>query len=67
MRRGAGSATFCGKLALGICMRLVRRRLEFLEKARDADDRARSAKENTLRESWQRIAAGYRELAARHL
>jgi hypothetical protein len=48
-------------------MRLVRRRLEFLEKARDADDRARRAQENGLRESWQRIAAGYRELAARYL
>ena len=39
------------------------RRQEFLDKAKDADERAAKAKGPQLRDSWQKIAQTYRDLA----
>jgi hypothetical protein len=40
-----------------------RQREEFLERARDAEERAAKAVEATIRESWLKVAKGYRDLA----
>lgn len=41
------------------------RRDEYLARASEADKQAAQAKDTQVRESWQRIAESYRELAAR--
>jgi hypothetical protein len=41
------------------------RREEFLERARQAEERAEKAVEATIRESWLKVAQGYRDLARR--
>jgi hypothetical protein len=40
-----------------------RRRQDFLARALEAEDRAAKAGDAMLRESWLKVAAGYRELA----
>jgi hypothetical protein len=35
----------------------------FLAKAREADEQAEKAKENSVRNAWRTIADGYRDLA----
>ena len=39
------------------------RREEFLERAREAEERAAKTPEPGLRESWLKVAEGYRDLA----
>ena len=39
------------------------RRQEFLERAKEAEERAAKAVEATVRESWLKLAQGYRDLA----
>ena len=41
------------------------RRREFLERAKDAEERAEKAPDAMIRQSWQKIAEGYRDLARR--
>jgi hypothetical protein len=41
------------------------RKAEFLAKAKEAEEKAEKAKDETTKISWLRIAAGYRDLAAR--
>jgi hypothetical protein len=41
------------------------RRQEFLERAKDAEDRAARTHDPHLRDSWMKVAEGYRDLARR--
>jgi hypothetical protein len=40
-----------------------KRQQEFLDKAKEADERAEKAKDPSVRESWRTVAKNYRELA----
>jgi hypothetical protein len=40
---------------------------EYLTKAKEAEDQASRCRDRTLKESWQRIALSYREMAQRRL
>jgi hypothetical protein len=42
-----------------------RRREEFLDQAKEAEERAETP-DSVIRQSWLRIADGYRDLARRH-
>jgi len=41
------------------------RKDEFLAKAKEAEDQAEKTKDEAVKASWLRIAAGYHDLAAR--
>jgi hypothetical protein len=42
-----------------------KRRQEFLDKAREADEQAEKSKDQSMRAAWESIAESYRELARR--
>jgi len=45
-------------------MSAERRKAEYLERAREAEEQAAKAKDETSKAEWLRIAAGYHSLAA---
>jgi hypothetical protein len=47
------------------CVSKEQRRQEHLAKAKEAQEHAAKAVDSYTRESWERIAQGYRELAER--
>jgi hypothetical protein len=46
-------------------MGIKERQQEYLAKAKEAEEMAGRAQDETTKSAWRRIAAGYRELAAR--
>lgn len=45
-------------------MTIDQRRAQYLAKAKEADEQAAKAKDANVRDTWERIAASYRELAS---
>jgi hypothetical protein len=40
---------------------------DFLARAKEAEEKAAAAKDESAKSAWLRIAAGYHDLAARHV